>query len=116
VEKFARQEGRQVLYVLSYRDRTVVRHLQGGERFEREFVDFLQKRKLNVVDLLAAHAADFKGSSLSPADYVARHYIGHYNPTGNFFTAQAIKDRVVQLLDPAPPAYRLKAQDYWEKK
>jgi len=115
VEELARQEGCPVLYVLSYRDRTVIGHLEGGMRFDQEFVDYLQKRKLNYVDLLEAHAADFASSSLPPSDYVARFFVGHYNPTGNLFTARAIKDKVVKMLDPPPPAYRFRAADYWKK-
>lgn len=34
------------------------------------------------------------------------YYIGHHTPRGNFFFAWAIKDRVVEWLDPRPLPYR----------
>jgi len=105
VEADARREGKRVLYVLSYRARSITHRLQGGTRFDQELIDYLVGNRLNFVDLMEAHAADFKGHAVSPADYVARHYIGHYNAAGNDFTARAIKDHVVKLLDPPPPAY-----------
>jgi hypothetical protein len=115
VEAFAREQGRKVLFVLSYRDRTVAKHLGGGVRFDQTFVDFLEARGVDYVDLLEAHAADFSGSSLSPSEYSAQFFIGHYNAAGNAFTARSIKDKVVKLLDPPPPAYRFDARDYWRK-
>ena len=37
--------------------------------------------------------------------YLERYYIGHYNPLGNQFTAFAIKNKLVEMLDPKPTAY-----------
>jgi hypothetical protein len=60
------------------------------------------------VDLLQAHAADaarFKGT---PEEALSRYFVGrsgHYNPLGNHFCAFAMKDALVRLLDPKPPAY-----------
>lgn len=57
---------------------------------------------------LAAHAADaaqFKGTS---EEALSRYFVGkagHYNPLGNHFCAFAIKDTLVKLLVPKPPAY-----------
>ena len=39
-------------------------------------------------------------------EYLAQYFIGHYNPRGNHFCAFALKDRLVQLLDPKPVPYR----------
>ena len=58
--------------------------------------------------------ADHATSRLAVADYVRRFYIkatgtavfGHYNPVGNHWFAYAIKDELVDWLDPKPPAYR----------
>ena len=49
---------------------------------------------------LATDAAEFK----DPSAALNRYFIGHYNPLGNHFCAFAIKDALVQLLDPRPPA------------
>jgi hypothetical protein len=38
--------------------------------------------------------------------FLDRYYNGHHTPAGNFFTAWAIKDRLVRYLDPSPLPYR----------
>lgn len=106
VEAFAREHRKKVLYVLSFNARTIARCVQEGARFDQPFVDFLKKRGLAYVDLMEAHLAEFASFKISIDDYLKRYYIGHYNPLGNFFTAFAIKDKLVELLDPKPPAYR----------
>ncbi len=106
VEDFAQAAGKQVLYVLSFNAAIVVKYLTEQTRFDQPFVDFLRARKLPVVDLLEAHAADFAAFKLSPADYVKRYYIGHYSPAGNHFEAFAIKDQLVEMLSPKPIAYQ----------
>ena len=119
VRKFdqaARASGKKVLYVLSFRARNVSQYLKDGTRFDQEFIDFLQREKLDYVDLLQAHAADFKAFDLTPEDYVGRYYIGHYNPCGNAFTARAIREKLVRLLNSPPPAYRLEAGDHWKRR
>ena len=105
VREFAAGQQRTVLYVLSYNPQTVRRFLKDGERFDREFVDFIQRERLPYVDLLQAHAADYAKFRGSIDEYVARYFIGHYNPLGNFFCAFAMKDKLVSMLNPKPPAY-----------
>lgn len=116
VEAYAREQGQQVLYVLSYRAQTIARRLKEGTRFDQTFVDFLEAKKLPYVDVMEAHVRDFGGFSLTPEEYLRRYYIGHYNPAGNFFVASAIKPKLVQMLDPRPPAYRVDANDYWKRR
>jgi hypothetical protein len=112
----ARQKGKKPLIVLSFRARNVSQFLKDATRFDQEFVDFLHRENLDHVDLLEAHAADFKAYNLSTEDYVDRFYIGHYNPEGNAFTARAIRESLVKLLDPPPPAYHVDAGDYWKRR
>jgi hypothetical protein len=75
---------------------------------DQAFVDYLKEAELPYVDLLEAHVADadlFRGT---PEEALARYFVGrygHYNPLGNHFCAFAIKDTLVRLLDPKPPAY-----------
>jgi hypothetical protein len=77
-------------------------------------VDFLQRKHIPFVDVLTQHVEDFKVFKLSPKEYVHHYYIdrgpqqisGHYKPSGNLFFAFAIKDPVVNLLEPKPTAYR----------
>ena len=35
-----------------------------------------------------------------------QYFIGHYNPRGNHFFAYAIKDVVIEWLDPKPVTYQ----------
>jgi len=105
VERFATEHDKRVLYVLSFGAYTIRQFIETGARFDQALVDFLDERRLPYVDLMRAHAADaarFDG----PADEaLARYFIGHYNPLGNVFCAFAIKDALVRMLDPKPPAY-----------
>jgi hypothetical protein len=41
------------------------------------------------------------------AAYLTRYFIGHYNPSGNFFCAHAVRDKVVEFPDPKPDPYRV---------
>jgi hypothetical protein len=105
VEDFAKRHGKRVLYVLSYSAPTIAKYLETGTRFDQTLVDYLDKTRLPYVDLMKAHAADaarFKGSV---KEALSRYFIGHYNPLGNHFCAFAMKDALVQMLDPKPPAY-----------
>lgn len=105
VNDYARQNGKQALYVLSYGAYTIGQFIETGTRFDQALVDYLNQAELPYVDLMQAHAADaarFKGL---PAEALSRYFIGHYNPLGNHFCAFAIKDALVRLLDPKPPAY-----------
>lgn len=106
VEAFAREHGKKVLYVLSFNAANVARRVKEGTRFDQDFVDFLKAKNLPFVDLMEAHLADFAMFKGSIEEYLARYYIGHYTPLGNFFTAFAIKPRLLELLDPKPPAYQ----------
>ena len=105
VEKFAKDHGNKVLYVLSYGPNTVAQTLREGVRFDQEFVDFLEQRELPYVDLMEAHLADFAKFNLSAGDYTKRYWVGHYNPLGNVFQAFTIKDRLVEILEPKPTSY-----------
>jgi hypothetical protein len=105
VNTYAKKNGKQVLYVLSYGAYTILQFIKKGVRFDQALVDDLKQAKLPYVDLMQAHAADaarFKGT---PEEALSRYFIGHYNPLGNHFCAFAIKDALVRLLDPKPPAY-----------
>lgn len=109
VNEFARKNDKVVLYVLSYSARSIAQSIKTEVRLDQAFVDYLKDAKLQYVDLLQAHAADaaqFKGT---PEEALARYFVGrfgHYNPLGNHFCAFAMKDALVRLLDPKPPAYK----------
>lgn len=110
VEEFAALAGKKVLYVLSYNSATVAKRIREGHRFDQEFVDFLQDKRLPYIDLMEAHIVEFARFKMSITDYLERCYVqyfaGHYNPLGNFFTAFAIKDKLVEMLEPKPISYQ----------
>ena len=87
----------------------VAQFIKSEVRLDRALVDYLKEAKVPCVDLLQAHAADaaqFKGT---PEEALSRYFVGrsgHYNPLGNHFCAFALKDALLRLLDPKPPAYR----------
>jgi hypothetical protein len=106
VEEFAKANEKKVLYVLSHGASKVAKRLEEGTRFDQPFVDFLVDRKLPFIDLMDSHLADYEHFKISVKDYLDRYYIGHYNPAGNLFTAFAIKDKLVEMLEPKPAAYQ----------
>ncbi|MHC4119233.1 MAG: hypothetical protein ACYSWO_17195 [Planctomycetota bacterium] len=79
--------------------------LTGGSRYDREIVEFLDENDFNYIDMNLEHVEDFKSFNLSANDYFKRYFIGHYSPAGNHFFAYAIKDRIVDWLDPKPIPY-----------
>jgi hypothetical protein len=105
IEEFSRAHNQRVLYVLSHVQAHVQRMLEEGYRFDQPFVDYLRTKGLPFVDLMEVHRKDFEHFNGTVADYLKRYYIGHYNPEGNRLTAFAIKDRLVEMMDPKPPAY-----------
>lgn len=109
IETFAQAHGKKLLFVLSYPPKSVMRFAKEGLRADQPFVDFLKRRASPVVDLMEAHMDDlalFKGDI---KDYVAKFWIGHYTPRGNFFCAQAILPGLIEMLNPKPSAYRADA-------
>ena len=105
VEQFAKRTNKTVLYVLSYGGYVVRQFMEHGGRFDQALVGFLNDRKLPYVDLLKAHDEDFDHFRADIDAYLSRYYIGHYNPLGNFFCADAIKEKLVAMMDPKPPAF-----------
>jgi hypothetical protein len=109
VNAFAQKNDKVVLYVLSYSARSIAQSINTQVRLDQAIVDYLQKAKLPYVDLLLAHAADAVQLKGTPEEALSRYFVGkygHYNPLGNHFCAFAMKDALVALLDPKPPAYK----------
>jgi len=97
--------GARLLVLLSYSAERVHERLRGQPRFDQQVVDYLSAHAVPYVDGLAAHERDAADFALSPQAYTDRYFHGHYTPAGNTFFAFAIKDAVVDWLDPKPPAY-----------
>jgi hypothetical protein len=108
VNEFAKKNGKLVLYVLSYSARSIAQFIETQRRLDQAIVDYLNQARLPYVDLLQAHATDAASFKVTPAEALSRYFVGrygHYNPLGNHFCAFTIKDALVPLLDPKPPAY-----------
>ena len=116
IEQFASAQEKRLLFVLSYGERRTAQALRTGIRFDQEFLDFLEEKRLPYVDLVEAHRRDFAQFKLTVDDYIDRYWISHYNPRGNFFQAFAIKDSLVELLDPRPASYSTDRSSYIEMK
>ena len=106
VERYIDQTGKKLFVILSYSAGGVKPRLLGEDRFDQVLIDYLKTREYPWVDLREAHLAEFKTFNLEADAYLKRYYIGHYGPAGNFFCAWALKDKLVEWLDPKPKAYR----------
>ena len=102
---FASTNGKKLMVVIFDPFRVTRPLLQGGARYDQPIVDFLRQNNIKHLDMNLMHVKDFKSFNLSVDDYFKRYFIGHYNPAGNHFFAYAIKDRIVEWLDPKPTPY-----------
>lgn len=107
-ETFARDHGKKLL-LIHFDPYDVFRPMTTGiPRYDREVIDFIQKNGYDYFDMNDVHLEDFKKFNLSIEEYMDRYFIGHYNPSGNHFFAYALKDRIVEWLDPKPVTYLTK--------
>jgi hypothetical protein len=106
VDEFTRQRGKKLLVVLFDPGRVLPQLVQGRPRYDQEVVDFLREHGFRYFDMNVVHAEDFKCFRLTYEQYRQRYFIGHYNPSGNHFFAFAIKDTIVNWLDPKPITYQ----------
>ena len=104
--EFARQNRKKLLVVLFDPYRVMNELRQGRQRFDQPVVDYLIHQKVTYFDMNEVQLRDFQKQKLPYDDYTKQYFIGHYNPRGNHFFAYAIKDTVVQWLDPKPITYR----------
>jgi hypothetical protein len=105
-EEFAGRNRKKLMVMLSFGRGNVAKHLSGQSRFDRDFVDWLKRKSFPVVDMLDVFADDYKKYKIDVDQYLEPFYNGHHTPRGNFFTAWAIKDSVIQWLNPKPLPYR----------
>ena len=103
---FAEAHNKKLLVVL-FEPYRVMKQLHRGEpRYDQEIVDFLRAEKFRYFDMNEVHLRDFEQYKISWEAYQKQYFIGHYNPRGNHFFAFAIKNTVVDWLDPKPITYR----------
>ena len=106
IEAYGHANGKRILYVLSFPATTIAKRMKEGTRWDQPFVDFLRRRRLPYVDMMDAHLADFEKYKISAKEYLTQYFIGHYNPRGNQFCAFALKNKLLEMLDPKPVPYR----------
>jgi hypothetical protein len=107
-KSFAEANGKNLLVLLTHGAGKVASFVSGELKNEhdRSVIDGLQRHNIPYVDSLNKYQGDFEQFSITPREYVDRYYIGHYNPMGNHFLAYAVKDAVVDWLNPRPITYR----------
>ncbi len=106
VESFCEDNGIELMFVLSYREGTIRSVLDGGQRFDEGFVDWLLRRSRPVVDMCQCFKTEFEHSTYDLDAFVRRFYIGHHTPFGNAYAAWAMMNTVVEWLEPVPLPYR----------
>jgi hypothetical protein len=106
VEEFVREAGKQLMIMLSFGQGNVAARLSEEPRFDQSFVDWLRDKPYPVIDMRDVFAADYRKYKIDVEQYLAPFYNGHHTPRGNFFTAWALKDRVIPWLKPKPRPYR----------
>jgi hypothetical protein len=111
---WAEKNNKKLIVPLTYSESQIINFLKGGERFDSSFVDYLNRKNITWFDCLQKHKQDFADFGITPQKYIDRYFIkpaaaavfGHYNPLGNAFFAFAMKNDLVNWLNPKPPAYR----------
>ncbi len=105
-EKFVKKTDRKLMVILSFGQGNIAQELRGMPRFDRSFVAWLKDKPYPVIDMRDFFHADYKRFKVDINTYLKQYYIGHHNPAGNFFTGWAIKDQIVEWLEPPPVPYR----------
>jgi len=106
VRQFTEERGKKLLVLLLDPARVLRPLAQGRTRYDQPIVDFLRQRQFRYFDMNLVHLEDFKNFNLPFDQYLRRYFIGHYSPAGNHFFAYALKDTVVDWLDPKPVTYQ----------
>ena len=106
VEKFAEENNKELMVILSFGRTNLRKCLNGEDRFDRSFLEWITGRGYHVADMLSEFTRDFEQSKLPIEDFINRYYIGHHTPAGNHFTAMAVKDAMIEWLHPKPLPYR----------
>ena len=118
VRAFTQRTGKTLLVVLNFTARTD--HFRGaivpwdGVRRDQEILDHLCAGGVPVFDMNDVHQREYEQAGGSHHEYLSRYMVGgdgHYNPRGNHFFAYSVKDKLLELLDPAPLPYQDRGHD-----
>jgi len=102
---FCEETGKKLLVLLSFSSRSIRRALADEPLFDQTFLDWLSASDYTWFDLREAFRDDYARHNVSIDAYLDPFYIGHHTPRGNFFFAGALKDRLVEWLEPKPLPY-----------
>ncbi len=105
---FARENGKKLLVVLNGTV-DLDRMKRDGTREDQDVLDHLVKEGFDYIDLNAVFFRGFQKSNLTADEYMKPYLVndlGHPNPMGNHFIAYAMKDKMVEWLDPKPVPYQ----------
>ncbi|MFC1606508.1 hypothetical protein ACFL47_00940 [Candidatus Latescibacterota bacterium] len=105
-EQFVKENGKKLMIILSFDRGNIARELNGAPRFDQSFVDWMKDKPYPVIDMRDYFREDFSSYKGTVKAYLDRYYIGHHTPAGNFLFAWALKDRIVEWLEPAPAPYQ----------
>jgi len=105
-EDLTQKEGSKLMVVVSHGGGVLHHALEGRPRWDQTFLDYLADKDYPVADTRDAHLEDFKSFNVDAQTYMKRFFVGHYGPAGNFFKAMALRNVVVDWLDPKPKTYR----------
>lgn len=101
---WAARSGKRILFVL-FCPKALRELLSQGSRYDQTLVDYFRESGVEWFDMTPVHVADYTAFRCGIDAYFRRYFIGHYSPAGNHFFAFAIKDRIVNWLDPRPVTY-----------
>ena len=105
-ERFVEKAGKKLLVMLTFGRGSVLAELQGRPRFDQELLDWLGHKPYPIIDVREAFRAEYEQFHGDVDRFLDRYYIGHHSPAGNYFLASAVRDRLIQALNPAPLPYR----------
>jgi hypothetical protein len=105
IEKFAKENNKKILFVMSYPPWEIVKAHADGKRWDQRVINHIKKKQFPLVDLGQAHLDDFKSFNIEIKNYLKRYYIGHYNPFGNMFCAQEIIKKMIGIMSDKPVPY-----------
>ena len=105
-DEFCKAKGKELMLVHFDPTNVFKEMVNGKKRYDQEIIDFINNNGYAYFDMNEVHLDDFKKFNLSLDEYMDRYFIGHYTPSGNHFFAYAIKDKIVEWLDPKPITYQ----------
>lgn len=112
VKAFAKANDKNLLVVIFDPYKVMSALMLNQQRVDQVMVDYLNKENFNYFDMNIVHAQDFKKSNLSMIDYYTKYFVGHYDPVGNMFFATAIKNKMINWLQPKPLTYQSSDKQY----